>query len=115
MSGGRLIITPYPGDTIVKSFDVFDAVANGTVECGHSWSGYWRDKDPTFELFSSVPNQMTQAEWVAWLYGPANGIGLWREFYSGYGVVPFPGGLTGPEFGFFTNKPVRMLADFKGL
>jgi len=115
MSGGRLVIETYPGDTIVKSLEVFDAVAAGKVEVGHSWCGYWREKDPTFELFSSVPNQMTEQEWLVWLYGPANGMGLWREFYAGYGVVPFAGGLTGPEFGFLTNTPIHTLADFKGL
>ncbi|MDD4984282.1 MAG: TRAP transporter substrate-binding protein DctP [Dehalococcoidales bacterium] len=115
LSDGRLIIEPYPADALIGAFDVFDAVSNGEVECAHSWPGYWRDKSPTFELFSSIPNQMTQQEWIIWLYGPANGMDLWQEFYAQYNVIPFPGAITGPEFGFFTNQPIHSLDDFRGL
>jgi len=115
MSGGRLVIEPYPADSIVGALDVFDAVSNGEVECAHAWPGYWRSYEPSFELFSAIPNQMVQQEWAIWLYGPSGGINLWRELYTKYNVVPFPGGLIGPEFGFFISKPVSSLDDFKGL
>ena len=115
MSGGRLMIEPYPADSIVGALEVFDAVSKGEVECAHSAPMYWRSKEPSFELFGSIPNQMVQQEWVIWLYGPPQGIDLWQELYAKYGIIPFPGGLVGPEFGFFTNKPVRSLNDFKGL
>jgi TRAP-type mannitol/chloroaromatic compound transport system substrate-binding protein len=115
LSGGRLVIEPYPADALVAAFDVFDAVSTGKVESGHGWPGYWVNKEPSFELFSSIPNMMTQQEWLIWLYGPSRGIDLWRELYTKYNVMPFPGALNGPEFGFFTNQPVRTLADFKGL
>jgi TRAP-type mannitol/chloroaromatic compound transport system substrate-binding protein len=115
LSGGRLEITPYPAGSIVDALAVMEAVSEGQVEIGHSWSGYWLDEDRSFELFSSIPNQMLAQEWAVWLYGPSRGIELWRELYSQYNIVPFPGGLVGPEFGFFTNKPVRSLSDFQGL
>ena len=115
LSDGRLIIEPYPTDELASAFGVFDMVSKGEVECGHSWPGYWRDKEPGFLLFSSVPNMMTMQEWVVWLYGPPQGIELWRELYAKYNVVPFPGALDGPEFGFFTNKPLRSIDDFKDL
>jgi len=115
LSQGRLVIEPYAAGTLTGALEVFDAVSGGAVECGHSWPGYWRDRDPAFELFSAIPNQMTQEEWRVWLYGPARGIDLWKEFYQPYNLVVFPGGLVGPEFGFFTTRPVTSLADFQGL
>lgn len=115
LSGGRLIIEPYPTDELTSTFSVFDMVSRGEVECGHSWPGYSQDKEPGFLLFSSIPNMMTMQEWAVWLYGPSQGIELWRELYAKYNVVPFPGALDGPEFGFFTNKPLRNIDDFKGM
>jgi TRAP-type mannitol/chloroaromatic compound transport system substrate-binding protein len=115
LSGGRLVIEPHPAGDLAGAFDVLDAVSSGKVESGHGWPGYWVNKEPGFELFSSIPDMMTQQEWLIWLYGPSKGIDLWRELYAKYNVVPFPGALNGPEFGFFTNKPVRSAADFKGL
>ncbi len=115
MSGGRFIIEPYPAGAIMGALEVFDAVSKGAVECAHTWPGYWRGKERSFELFTSIPNQMVQQEWVIWLYGPPRGIDLWRELYAKYNAIPFPGGLIGPEFGFFTRKPVHSLEDFKGM
>jgi len=115
LSGGRLLIEAYPTDKLTSAFGVFDMVSQGEVECGHSWPGYWLDKEPGFVLFSSVPNMMTVQEWGVWLYGPSQGIELWRELYGKYDVIPFPGALDGPEFGFFTNKPIRNVDDFKGM
>jgi TRAP-type mannitol/chloroaromatic compound transport system substrate-binding protein len=115
LSGGRLVIETYPAGTQMGAFDVFNAVSQGKTECGHSWPGYWRDKSASFELFSSIPDMMTQQEWIIWLYGDSKGIDLWRELYAKYNVVPFPGAITGPEFGFFTTKPVTSLSDFAGL
>jgi TRAP-type mannitol/chloroaromatic compound transport system substrate-binding protein len=115
MSAGKFIITPYPADSLMGAFDVFDGVSTGKVECMHSWPGYWRSKEAGAELFSSIPNQMMTLEWAVWLYGPSRGIDLWKELYAKYNIVPFPGGLVGPEFGFFTNKPVQTLDDFKGM
>jgi TRAP-type mannitol/chloroaromatic compound transport system substrate-binding protein len=115
LSDGRLIIEPHPAGELTAAFKVTDSVSKGEIECGPSWPGYWRDRDPGFVLFSSVPNMMMMQEWAAWLYGPSRGIELWRELYAKYNIVPFPGALNGPEFGFFTNKPVRTVDDFRGM
>jgi len=115
LSGGRFVIEPYTAGEIVEAMEVFDAVSDGTVEVGHSWPGYWTDKEASFELVSSIPNQMTAQEWMIWLYGPVNGMALWQDLYAKYNVIPLPGGLNGAEFGFFTTIPVLTLDDFKGL
>ncbi|MBN1191969.1 MAG: TRAP transporter substrate-binding protein DctP [Dehalococcoidales bacterium] len=115
LSGGRFIIEPKPAGEIAGALEVMDAVWEGHVEMGHSWSGYWLEKDPAFELFSSIPGQMVAQEWEVWMYGPPKGVELWQELYSQYNIVVFPGGMIGPEFGFFTSRPVRTLDDFRGL
>lgn len=115
LSGGRLTIEACPAGEIVEAMEVFDAVSEGTVEIGHSWCGYWAGKDDSFELFSSIPMQMTSEEWMIWLYGPADGMALWQELYAKYDVITLPGGLNGAEFGFFTRTPVTTLDDFEGL
>jgi len=115
LSNGRLVIEPYTAGSVVGAMEVLDAVSNGTIEIGHSWPGYWTDKEPSFELFSSIPDQMVIQEWLVWLYGPSRGIDLWQELYAKYDVVVFPGGLDGPEFGWFTTEPVLTLDDFEGL
>src|SRR5689334_23213917 len=43
-SGGQLRVTVHAGGELVPPFGVFDAVAKGDVEMGHSASYYWRDK-----------------------------------------------------------------------
>lgn len=115
LSGGRFIIESHPAGELTGALKVAEAVSQGKVECGHSWPGYWREKDPAFLFFSSVPNMMTMQEWATWLYGPSQGIELWHELYGKYNIRPFPGALNGPEFGFFTSKPVKTAADFKGM
>ncbi len=115
LSNGRLTLEVQPAGKLSGAFEVFDTVSKGTVESGHSWPGYARTIEPSFELFSSIPDMMTQQEWLVWLYGPSQGIELWRELYAKYNAIPFPAALAGPEFGFFTNKPVRTIADFKGM
>ena len=115
LSNGRLIIEPHPAGELTAALKVHEAVSQGTIECGHTLPGYWREKDPAFLFFTSVPNMMTMHEWAVWLYGPSQGVALWRELYGKYNLIPFPGALNGPEFGFFTNKPVRTADDFKGM
>jgi TRAP-type mannitol/chloroaromatic compound transport system substrate-binding protein len=105
LSGGRLIIEPSPAGKMVGAMEVMDAVSHGKAEIGHSWSGYWLDKDPSFELFSSIPNQMVAQEWVIWLYGPTNGIELWKELYSPYHIIPFRAVWWVRSLGFLPKNP----------
>ena len=44
MSDGKFTIDPFAAGEIVPGLQVLDAVANGTVECGHSYGGYYIGK-----------------------------------------------------------------------
>tara|TARA_B100000686_G_C16789226_1_gene977417 strand:+ start:647 stop:1792 length:1146 start_codon:yes stop_codon:yes gene_type:complete len=114
MSAGRLKIKLYGAGELVPAFEVFDAVREGTVECGHSASYYWVAKHKSFPFFCSVPGGLTVMEHNAWLqYG--GGQELWDEAYGEFGLKAFPSGNTGVQMGGWFRKPIHSLQDFRGI
>ncbi len=70
MSEGKFTIDPFAAGEIVPGLQVLDACANGTVECGHSYSGYYIGKNPALIFDGSLPFGMTPRQHNAWyLYG----------------------------------------------
>ncbi len=114
MSGGRLIVTVYGAGELVPGFEVFDAVAQGTAQMGHSGAYYWKGKMPAAPIFSAIPFGMNTQEMNGWLhYG--GGLELWQELYAPFGVVPFAGGNTGVQMAGWFKKEINSLEDFQGL
>src|ERR1700733_14763807 len=114
MSGGKFTIDTFAAGEIVPGLQVLDAVANGTVECGHSYSGYYIGKNPTLIFDGSLPFGMTPRQKNAWyLYG--DGKKLMDDIYDGLGVVNIPMGNTGGQtFGWF-RKEMKSPGDFNGI
>jgi len=114
MSDGRLTVQVYGAGELVPGFEVFDAVSQGTVQMGHSGAYYWKGKIPASVIFSAIPFGMTTSEFNAWLqYG--GGLGLWKELYKPFGIVPMAGGSTGAQFAGWFKKEIKSVADLKGL
>ncbi len=114
MSGGRLQITIHPAGELMPAFEVFDATRTGVIQAAAAWPTYWTTKNTAFDLFCSLGFMMTPVDWITWLY-QGGGLELGQELYAKYNIKFFPMAITGPESGFRTNKPVKTLADFKGL
>jgi TRAP-type mannitol/chloroaromatic compound transport system substrate-binding protein len=114
MSDGKFIIEPFAAGEIVPGLQVLDAVQNGTVECGHSYSGYYVGKNPALIFDGSLPFGMTVRQHNAWyLFG--DGKKLMDEVYDGFGIVSIPMGNTGGQmFGWF-RKELKTPADFAGI
>ena len=114
MSDGKFEIQPFAAGEIVPGLQVLDAVANGTVECGHSYGGYYIGKNPALIFDGSLPFGMTARQHNAWyLFG--DGKKLIDELYDGMGVVSIPMGNTGGQtFGWF-RKELKTPADFNGI
>src|SRR4029077_6463217 len=114
MSDGKFTVHPFAAGEIVPGLQVLDAVANGTVECGHSYGGYYIGKNPAAIFEGSLPFGMTPRQHYAWyLYG--DGKKLMDEVYDGMGVVSIPMGNTGGQtFGWF-RKEIKSPADFNGI
>ncbi|MAX33408.1 MAG: ABC transporter substrate-binding protein [Halomonadaceae bacterium] len=114
MSNGRLTIDVYGAGQLVPGFEVFDAVAEGTAELGHSASYYWKGKAPAAQFFAAVPFGMNAQEMNAWLhYG--GGIELWNELYEPFGVDVMVAGASGVQMGGWFNKEINSTADLDGL
>jgi len=114
MSDGKFTIDTFAAGEIVPGLQVLDAVANGTVQCGHSYGGYYIGKNPALIFDGSLPFGLTVRQHNAWyLYG--DGKSLVDEVYDGLGIVSIPMGNTGGQsFGWF-RKEIKSPADFSGV
>ncbi|NDY41923.1 TRAP transporter substrate-binding protein [Dissulfurirhabdus thermomarina] len=114
LTGGRLTIQVFAGGELIPPLEVFDAVSQGTVQCGHGAAYYWAGKEPAFQWFTSVPFGLNGQGMNTWLY-EGGGLELWEKVYAPYNLVPRPCGNTGVQMGGWFNREIRRLADFKGL
>ncbi|WP_421998043.1 TRAP transporter substrate-binding protein [Reyranella sp.] len=114
MTDGKFELRPFAAGELVPGLQVLDAVANATVECGHTYMGYYIGKNPAFIFDGSLPFGLTPRMQNAWmLFG--DGRKLMDELYDGFGVVALPAGQTGGQmFGWF-RKELKTPKDFEGL
>jgi len=114
MTDGKFVIDTFAAGEIVPGLQVLDAVASGTVECGHTYSGYYIGKNPALIFDGSLPFGLTVRQHNAW-YMFGDGKKLVDEIYDGMGVVSIPMGNTGGQsFGWF-RKELKSPADFNGI
>lgn len=107
-------IQVFAAGEIVPPFQVVDAVQNNTVECCFTAAYYFIGKDMTFALPCSAPFSLNSRMQNAWQYNHG-GIALMNEFFKKYNMIGFPAGNTGCQMGGWFRKPIRELADLKGL
>jgi TRAP-type mannitol/chloroaromatic compound transport system substrate-binding protein len=114
MTDGKFSITPFAAGEIVPGLQVLDAVSNATVECGHTYTGYYIGKNPSFIFDGSLPFGLTPRMQNAWMmFG--EGRKLMDEVYDSFGIVSLPAGQTGGQmFGWF-RKELKTPQDFVGL
>jgi TRAP-type mannitol/chloroaromatic compound transport system substrate-binding protein len=114
LSNGRLVVTVYPAGSLVRPFEVFDAVAAGVSDMYHAVDYYFDERSPALNFFSAVPYGMTADELSAWLaFG--GGQALWDEVAAQFNIKPLAACNTGVQMGGWFNKEVNSPADFKGL
>jgi TRAP-type mannitol/chloroaromatic compound transport system substrate-binding protein len=114
LSNQRLKIKVYGGGELVPSFEVFDAVQQGTAEMGHGASYYWKGKIPATQVFAGVPFGPTGHELNGWYYH-GGGLELYQQAFEPHGVLPFPVGNSGVQMGGWFNKEINTLEDLTGL
>ncbi len=114
MSDGKLTVDLHAAGELVPALEVFDAVADGTAEMGHTASFFWQGKMAAAPFFTAVPFGLTPLEHMCWIER-GGGQEVWDALYEPFGVSPFMGGNTGFQMGGWYKRPVTGLDDLKGL
>lgn len=114
MTDGRFAITPYPAGALVPGLEVLDAVEKGKVECGHTVSYYYADKNPALSFASGVPFGLKPQQQNAWLYH-GGGLEEIQKIYADFNVINFPAGNTGIQIGGWFKRLVNTVDDLRGL
>ncbi|MCE8024063.1 MULTISPECIES: TRAP transporter substrate-binding protein [Halomonadaceae] len=114
LSNGRMRVRVHGAGELVPAMEVFDAVAAGTAEMGHSAAYYWRGKVAASQFFTAVPFGMNTTEMNAWLYH-GGGQELWDEIYAKHNLKPFAVGNTGAQMAGWFKREINSLADMQGI
>jgi TRAP-type mannitol/chloroaromatic compound transport system substrate-binding protein len=118
MSGGRFKSETQPAGAIVPAFEVFDAVSKGVLDVGMITFGYIQGRNTATIPMSHGPVfGMDGEDYWGW-YLQGGGMQLLQEFYDDVlklNLVGFPIPTDYPQgLGWF-NKPIKSLADLKGM
>jgi TRAP-type mannitol/chloroaromatic compound transport system substrate-binding protein len=114
LSDGRLKVTVYPADTLVRAFEVFDAVSAGVGDMYHASDYYFGSRTPALYFFCAVPYGLTADEVCSWIdFG--GGQALWDEVDAPFNIKPLMALNTGVQMGGWFNKEINRPEDFKGL
>jgi TRAP-type mannitol/chloroaromatic compound transport system substrate-binding protein len=120
LTSGQLKIETMAAGQVVPAFEILDATSKKVIDGGHGVSYYWVGKNKAATLFASTPAGpfgMDQMDFLGWIY-EGGGLDMYWEFYQKeikLNLVAFPILPAGPQaFGWF-KRPIKNLADFKGM
>lgn len=114
ISGGDIKVKFFEPKALVPPLEIFDAVANGSVDAGWSVSGYWGSKNSALNLFSAVPFGPAAGEYLAWMWH-GGGEDLMNEIYNKNGLHSLACGVLAPEASGWFKKEIKSPEDLKGL
>ncbi|MBA7608213.1 Lactate-binding periplasmic protein [subsurface metagenome] len=113
MSNGQIKITTYPDGSLIPVEEIPDALEEGIVEMGVTYSGYYSDKIPCFSCadaaFSWQSGDDVEVVWN--LLGVAD---IWRDAWADLGCY-YLGPHMGSQCYLISTKPVETLEDLTKL
>jgi len=113
LSKGRLDITPYGVGQLAQVSEVFDLVANGTVEAGADAAQYWSGKNTAFDLLGVNVMGMSGIDYFIWTYA-SDGLDQYQGLFAKYGLKYFPTAISTMESGLRSTSKISSLNELKG-
>ena len=117
MSGGRLVVEWYAGDSIVPVIEGPTSVRDGILDAVWDYAGLWASIDPGFPLFCSSPGKFSDPmDMVGWYY-QGGGEKLLQEAADNakLNVKMLLAGIHDGENFMWSNKPIVEVDDMKGM
>jgi TRAP-type mannitol/chloroaromatic compound transport system substrate-binding protein len=120
LTGGQLKIETLSAGQVVPPFEVLDATHKKVIDGHHSATYYWVGKNTAAGLFTAAPGGpfgMDNIDYLGWLY-EGGGMELWNDFYQStlkLNVTAFPAFPASPQALGWFKKPLKSVADFKGM
>jgi len=114
LSAGDLTVELIAAGEGPDARDIFDAVRGGDIDLYHGAEYHWQGRARAFNFFTTVPFGFVAAEHAGWIRH-GGGQALWDELSAQYGLKGLMCGNTGVQMGGWYDRPIRALADMKGL
>lgn len=114
LSGGRLLIDSLAGGSIVAPSESLDALSAGVLDAQNGGPAYNAGKDAAFALIGDLNGGWETPQQAQDWMDKGGGRELVRELYRKYNGYFVRGIWYGRE-SLVSKKPLRTLADFKGL
>jgi TRAP-type mannitol/chloroaromatic compound transport system substrate-binding protein len=113
-SGGRIEIEPLAVGTIVGYGETLDAMTNGVLDSHHSGGPYFSGKEPALALIGDLNGGFENPYQMQLWFEYGGGLELAREIYRRFNVY-YVGPVWWGMESVPAKKPLRTLADFKGV
>jgi TRAP-type mannitol/chloroaromatic compound transport system substrate-binding protein len=120
LTSGQVKIEALAAGQVVPAFEILDATHKKVLDGGHGVAYYWVGKNKAATLFSATPAGpfgMDHFDFLGWLH-EGGGNELYAEFYRDVlklNIIGFPVGGSSPQAMGWFKRPIKNLADFKGM
>lgn len=112
-SNGRLVITAHGGGAVTPSTEEQDAINAGILDIAQNATIFWADEYNAAPLFNYRIGGLPGVRMMLWM--EQEGHDLLNEMIADTNVFTMPGIAGTPELFLNTTKPLRTVADLKGL
>jgi TRAP-type mannitol/chloroaromatic compound transport system substrate-binding protein len=114
VSGGRLTIDPLAVGSVVAYAETLDAITNKVLDGHQSGGPYFSGKEPALALIGDLNGGFENPYQMQMWFEYGGGLELAREAYAKFNVY-FVGPVWWGVESIPSKKPLRTMADFKGV